>query len=401
MIISSEFYKIIGDLIESKHEGDYWDFKQVYHSNKVDLIHDILCMANNRSDKDGYIIWGISDENKGEVCGIEQDENRRTQQQIIDLLQSQKLKWAFGVYPSIELRTLYFINHEVDVLIIKSTSDVPYYLTEDYSYTLEKGKPRIIRANHIYTRVCDTNTPIDKSATPHQVEMLWRRRFGLDLSPLNQVKGKLMRRRDWMSYEDDDTGDEVYYNKFSPEYTVKIRVMERPEYPPFYSYAQYNESTGFYMLYVMYHSTVLAKMEMVALDSGRYATPSPDISFIHSRQDPTTVQYQYRFFVRNSIEYCVQQFLYNSDNSEEVYAKQRFDDVVLYFDNAQQEEQFRIELEYHPEILTPYIKKEEKPEVYSGNKELNKEYANRIKISKALKAFQKDWTVHRMEAGSI
>ena len=65
MIISSEFYKIIGDLIESKHEGDYWDFKQVYHSNKVDLIHDILCMANNRSGKDGYINWVISDECQG------------------------------------------------------------------------------------------------------------------------------------------------------------------------------------------------------------------------------------------------------------------------------------------------------------------------------------------------
>lgn len=396
MIISSEFYKMIYGLIESKREGDYWDFKQVYHSNKADLIHDILCMANNRSGKDGYIIWGISDEPKGKVCGIERDENRRNQQQIVDLLQSQKLKWAFGVYPSVELCTLYFGNHEVDVLIVKSTSDVPYYLTEDYSYTLEKEKPRVIRAYHIYTRVCDTNTPIDKSATPHQVEMLWRRRFGLDLSPLNQVQRKLLRRGDWESYEDDDTGDEVYYNRFSPEYTVRIREIESPKYPPFYSYAQYNESTGFYMVYVMYHSTVLAKMEMVALDSGRYATPAPDISFIHSKENPTIVKYQYRYFLRNSIEYYVQQFLYNADNSEEVYAKQRFDNVVLYFDNEQQEEQFRIEIEYNPEVLTLYIKKEEDPEVHSGNKELNQEYANRIKISKALKAFQNDWNLHRI-----
>lgn len=395
MTITDKIYEIISDIIASKREGEYWDFKQVYHSNKADLIHDILCMANNRSGKDGYIIWGISDEPKGEVCGIERDGNRRNQQQIIDLLQSQKLKWAFGVYPSVELCTLYFGNHEVDVLIVKSTSDVPYYLTEDYSYTLEKEKPRVIRAYHIYTRVCDTNTPIDKSATPYQVEMLWRRRFGLDLPPLNQVQRKLLRRGDWESYEDDDTGDEVYYNKFSPEYTVRIRETERPEYPPFYSYAQYNESTGFYKAYVMYHSTILAKMEMVALDSGRYATPSPDISFIHSREDPTIAKYQYRYFLRNSIEYYVQQFLYDADNSEEVYAKQRFDNIVLYFDNEQQEEQFRIEIESRPEVLTLYIKKEEEPEVHSGNKELNQEYANRIKVSKALKAIQKDWNLHR------
>lgn len=138
---------------------------------------------------------------KGKICGIEQDENRRTQQQIIDLIQSQKLKWAFGVYPSVELSTLFLEDHEVDVLIVKSTLDVPYYLTEDYSHAPESRRPRTIKANYIYTRVCDTNTPIDKEATPYQVESLWRRRFGLDLSPLDQVKKKLMQRKDWESYE--------------------------------------------------------------------------------------------------------------------------------------------------------------------------------------------------------
>lgn len=221
--------------------------------------------------------------------------------------------------------------------------------------------------------------------------MLWRRRFGLDLLPLEQAKRKLMHRKEWESYEDEDTGDEIYYNRFSPEYTVRIRSIERPEYPPFYSYVQYNESTGFYMLYVMYHSTVLAKMEMVALDSGRYATPSPDISFVHSRQDPTTPMYEYRYFLRNSIEYCVQQFLYDTDDSEEICAKRRFDEVVLYFENRKEEEYFRMDLEYQPEVLKPYLEKEDEPYVHTGNDKLNKNYADRVKISRALKALQKDW----------
>lgn len=391
MIVSSEFYKMIKGLIASKREDDYWDFKQEHHANKTDLIHDIICLANNRSCKDAYIIFGVLDEPKGDICGIEQDENRRTQQQIIDLLQSPKLKWAYGVYPSVELRTLHLGEREIDVLIIKSTLDVPYYLTDDYSYTLEGGKSRVIRANHIYTRVCDTNTPIDKSAAPHQVEALWRRRFGMDLLPLEQAKRKLMQRKEWESYEDDNTGEEVYYNKFSPEYTVRIRIIDRPEYPPFYSYVQYNESTGFYMLYVMYHSTVLAKMEMVALDSGRYATPSPDISFIHSEKDPTIPVYEYRYFLRNSIEYCVQQFLYDPDNSENVYAKRRFDEVVLYFEDERAEECFRIDLEYHPEVINPYLEKEANPRIYTGNNALNKNYTDKVKIAKALKTLQKEW----------
>lgn len=186
------FYQMIDDLIASRRESDYWDFKQQYHSSRADFIHDIICMANNRVGKDGYIIFGVTDEPKGEICGVEHDENRRTQQQVIDLLQSPK--WAFGIYPSIELRTLGFESHEVDVLIVKNTLDVPYYLTEDYSHAPEKGKPRVVRANHIYTRVCDTNTPINKSAAPHQTEALWRRRFGLDLLPLEQAKRKLWRK---------------------------------------------------------------------------------------------------------------------------------------------------------------------------------------------------------------
>lgn len=263
-----DFYETIGELINSGREDDYWDFKQQYHANRAELIHDIICMANNRSGKDGYIIFGVKDEPKGEICGVENDVNRRTQQQIIDLIQSPKLKWAFGVYPAVEVRTMRAGKHEIDVLIIKSSFDIPYYLTEDYSYRLEGGSPRIVRANYIYTRVRDTNTPMDRCATPYQVESLWKHRFGLDLTPLEQMRQKLRSREDWKSYEDDDTGDEVYYNKISPEYTIRVREQERPLWNPFYSYAQCNESTGFYMLYLMFnemhmHDEVKSDIPMV------------------------------------------------------------------------------------------------------------------------------------------
>lgn len=386
-----DFYETIGELINSGREDDYWDFKQQYHANRAELIHDIICMANNRSSKDGYIIFGVKDEPKGEICGVENDVNRRTQQQIIDLIQSPKLKWAFGVYPAVELRTIRAGKHEIDVLIIKSSFDVPYYLTENYSYTLEGCSPRIVRANYIYTRVRDTNTPMDRCATPYQVESLWKHRFGLDLMPLEQMRQKLRSREDWNSYVDDDTGDEVYYNRFSPEYTIRERKIEDPPHNPFYSYAQCNESTGFYMLSLLYHSTVLAKMEMVALDSGRYCTPSPDISFVHSPENHVIAKYQYRYFLEDSLEYDVQQFLYDPEDSEEVYAKRNFDDVVLYFKSKRDEECFLADLERHPERLDDYLKQEEEPPVYTGNENRNKEYAKMIQVSRALKRFQKDW----------
>ncbi|MFC5528383.1 ATP-binding protein [Cohnella yongneupensis] len=143
-------------LILSKREDDYWDFKEKHHSNKANLLHDIICMANNRVDRDACIIFGISD-GTFDIVGVENDENRRNQQQMIDFLKSKR--FVSGIRPRVEMRTLRIANHEVDILIIKNSTDTPYFLTEDFS---DNG--RKVRANHIYTRVGDTNTDIDKSA---------------------------------------------------------------------------------------------------------------------------------------------------------------------------------------------------------------------------------------------
>lgn len=67
---------VVTSLINLKSEGDYWDFKEQHHSNNSDLLHDIICMANNRVDKDAYIIYGIRDKTF-DIIGVENDENRK------------------------------------------------------------------------------------------------------------------------------------------------------------------------------------------------------------------------------------------------------------------------------------------------------------------------------------
>lgn len=44
----------IEKLISLKQEGSYWDFKREWYSQdkKADLLHDIICMANNLSSLD-------------------------------------------------------------------------------------------------------------------------------------------------------------------------------------------------------------------------------------------------------------------------------------------------------------------------------------------------------------
>jgi len=77
----------IEELIYSNREDDYWDFKEKHHSNKANLLHDIICMANNRVDRDAFIIFGIED-GTFKVAGVENDENRRKLHSHIEELQN-------------------------------------------------------------------------------------------------------------------------------------------------------------------------------------------------------------------------------------------------------------------------------------------------------------------------
>ena len=58
-----ELYTEIRELINLKQEGSYWDFKREWYKNNknADLLHDIICMANNLSNRDGYIIIGVKE----------------------------------------------------------------------------------------------------------------------------------------------------------------------------------------------------------------------------------------------------------------------------------------------------------------------------------------------------
>ncbi|WP_252254332.1 ATP-binding protein [Clostridium sp. ZBS12] len=120
-----ELRDIIEELIDTKRESDYWDFKQKHHESKIDLVHDIICMANNSADRDAYIIFGVEDK-IFDIVGVEEDSCRRTQQGVIDILKSKK--FSSGIRPQIEMRTIYISGHEIDIMIIKNSIDTPYFL---------------------------------------------------------------------------------------------------------------------------------------------------------------------------------------------------------------------------------------------------------------------------------
>jgi len=155
----------IMDLISLKREGEYWDFKEKYHQNKAKFIHDILCLSNIPSRNDSYLVFGVSDH--GEIKGVSNDEGRKTQAMIVDMLRN--ASFAGGNVPFITIETITLNSKEIDVLIIKNSDNTPFYLEKKY-----KDGQTCIPAGTIYTRRQDTNTPIDSVASQQEVEYLWR-----------------------------------------------------------------------------------------------------------------------------------------------------------------------------------------------------------------------------------
>lgn len=265
--------KKIRMLIDSKREDDYWDFKQEPHDNNAELLHDIICLANSLHKGDRFLIFGVTDPKNGaEINGLIPNQmNRKTQVQYIDFLRTKS--FAGDCRPEIELHTLTFDDLEVDVLVIYDNPSKPYYLTEDYKFKPQNQKETVVRANYIYTRTSDTNTPINKSADVDKIEKMWKQRFGLDLPPLKRFELLLLRPDEWFK----DIGNKPYaYHKEFPEFRVEFSEVE--ECWEVYSLFFTNRKSFLGNATFKYHSTTLFELEYMYFDEMRivFAVPNSE-----------------------------------------------------------------------------------------------------------------------------
>lgn len=274
----------------------------------------------------------------------------------------------------VELVTLYMSGNEVDVLTVKNTTYTPYFLIDDF-----KDGRRVVQAYHIYTRVCDTNTDIDKGADINMIEYLWKKRFLLTRSPFEQLLKMLESKDEWKREED------TYFHVYRPEFTIRIELDEEDLKPEFYSYAMMNESTSYKNLQVNYFGTKLYGSQVVVLDSGRYSTPIPDRGFLHFdeyRVHPVA----FRYFVKGDATYKFHGFLYDEMNEEQRYARQRLLEVVLVFENSQENDAFVKYVELHKDCFLGRM--DEPGELYSwtipGDELLKQVFTKRLKTGKVL-----------------
>ena len=307
MIERDALLQTVQNLVDRKAEGTHWDFKLQHHENRADLIHDILCLANAGHAGERFLVFGVEN-STFEVRSIDATSNRRTQADIASLFRDNTSKFSQSRIPTFYLTELDIGGKLLDVLVIEDMPHKPYYLVEKYSHDR-----RVVRANHIYTRVADTNTPLDSAAAPHEIERMWRGRFGLDMPPLERVNRYLDDPDGWLPMSEEAfSGDAFYYYSTFPEFTLRVENTDS-------SLIACNEewtrgeigtdqnSAGYFTLY--YHQTLLHRTRYVSFDNRKKSMVAPSWK-------PRGAG-RFYFYREGSVDYAVQGFFSRREGNDD------------------------------------------------------------------------------------
>lgn len=308
-------------LISLRQEGGYWDFKKQWYANKTDMLHDIICMANNLCNRTAYIIIGIDEEHGYSVVDVSADPNRKNTQKIVDFLKDKK--FAGGVRPVVHVESLCYYSGKIDVIVIENSCNTPFYLVNQY-----EG----VRANNIYTRIMDTNTPIDGSADINHVEQLWRKRFHLDDTPISKFRYYLRNPDDWKTIQGNDMG---YFYKYSPEYTITCEKDETASGYEYYMFGQVNTTPSWWRITLRYYQIAIEQFLGIALDGGRSFVVAPCRAYdlLHTGISP------FGFYIQNDLRFSLLAFYHYKGTSEE-YSYLTYMNAVAVFWSEQEYKSF-------------------------------------------------------------
>ncbi len=344
------YENLIRSLIKSKKEGTNWDFKQEHTDNDVDFVHDVICMANNLEFIDSYLIYGVS--NDFQIVGLEESKTM-TQVNLNNILKN--VKFAGDYKPVVFVDHIELDGKLLDIVIIKASYNTPYFLAEDYG-SLQKNHGKIIRANHIYTRNNDSNTDINKSASIHQVEQLWSRKFRLQESPLSQVEYYLDNKENWKvsPYE---SINKITYNINRPEFTIEEVYDDENDAYVFFILNQCDTSPGWYYVYIKYHQTILYSVQGISLDGGRAFVTTPNNKFLELYEANTSEPLSYRYYRKDELNYKLFDFFYDKrdEYSEQTIAIKRFMENLIIFENEEEFNSFNDYIDYNKQKIKDEI----------------------------------------------
>lgn len=334
------------ELIEIGKESEIIDFKASHHDNKARLLHDILCLANNLSFEDAYLVFGIN--NSNDVVGIENDSNIRTNEQIIDFLKN--VRFNNQCLPQTELFEMSYMGKRINILKIKATYDVPYFLAEGYKDDTVRVLPGCI-----YTRTGSTNTPIDRTAGNNSIERLWKRRFHLLDKPIDRVFHLLDDISSWEKAKDFKEDVTTYYCLMDP--TLSIENL----FDPFdidrfshniYSYSYEVSSFIPGVINIKYGELTIKSLKSLLLDSGRVTVPVP-IFRAFRESVSSTVYLSVEYLLENTIDYRLIKLL--NQNKDSIYGLSNFLEVVVVFKDDQEKGEFFVFIEENLESLIHHV----------------------------------------------
>ena len=329
-------------LIALKREGAYWDFKKEWHKDNSELIHDILCLANNLEGDVSYLFIGIDEEEGYSVCDVENNDHaeRKTNQMIVDMLS--KTKWDNGQPPFAVVEPMELDGGTIDILCVVSRR-------EDMPYSLSKGSGKV-RAHMVHTRRVDSNTPIDEGASWNEVEDIWRHHFSLDESPLARVKVMLEDKEHWR-FLSEVVGTEDKYYLYAPEFTVCHYSDDERDGYEYYMLNQTDPSPSWYMIEIRYFQTRIFDTLGIALDGGRYFAPAPSRSFVRWNRRSLDFNLMYCYYTRDSLDWNLNEFFFDENYGDARIARRRFLETVVIFQDEEERKGFEILLrERHSEF---------------------------------------------------
>lgn len=319
-----------------KQEGGYWDFKKQWYdkNHKQDMLHDIICMANNIENRDAYIIIGIDEENDYFITGVEEDNNRRNTQNLVDFLKDKK--FAGDMRPTVCVETIEIDDKLIDVIKVCNSLNTPFYLKERFLQ---------LNPNNIYARIQDTNTPVNRSADINIVELLWKKRFGLLLTPIEHFNYLLLDKSHWKVSP--VQSKVVYYHELEPQYVIEYELTDSL-YRTGHEYFFLNQPDVRPMwrtIGLKYFNTCLLELSGNMLNGEKHFTNTPLFNEM-SIEEPND-KILYACWVKNTLEYNLHLFFLDEENSESMLSEKLLMENVLLFEDENEHQMFNSYVKTH------------------------------------------------------
>ncbi|ERI05131.1 ATP-binding protein [Atopobium sp. oral taxon 810] len=380
----SEITPIVEKLRSTHKEGNYWDFKREWHSDKAELLYDIICLANNIEQDTSYLIIGV-DENQNHIAvDVSKDANRRDTNTLTYFLSHKK--WYGGMWPNAYVENITLDGVAVDVVVIEINREhLPYMLEQKYGQN--------IRPYAIYLRRNDANTPINDAAKFDEAARVWKRHFRLDLEPGKRIQVLLNDVAGWKDRP--NNGDwlvEKYYEN-EPQYSLKYEIDSNNSGYEFYLCNQADSRPNWGNCDLQYDGTTIERFQLAGLDGMRYITPVPDKAYFDWNDRPHRDRdLVYRYFDMTSLRWVLHRFFYSDGPlSDETLAHDLFMECVLVFLDEYERRAFEDYLRTREQDFLKRVDETEQPYIdQSDFVDLSDRavhvYANKLKQAKILRA---------------